>query len=76
MFPKHAVGTVTGIGGMAGGLGSILISKSAGYLFDYYKKSGHIETGYLIMFIICGLAYITGWLIMQWLVPKSKPVIL
>jgi ACS family hexuronate transporter-like MFS transporter len=76
MFPRHAVGTVTGIGGMAGGLGSILISKSAGYLFDYYKKLGHIETGYLIMFVICGLAYITGWLIMQWLVPESKPVIL
>jgi len=76
MFPRAAVGTVTGIGGMAGGLGSILISKSAGYLFDYYKSLGHIETGYFIMFICCGIAYIAGWFIMQWLVPRSKMVML
>lgn len=76
IFPRVAVGTVTGIGGMAGGLGSIIISKSAGYLFDYYKSLGHIQTGYLIMFIVCGIAYLTAWLLMQWLVPKSKPVLL
>ena len=76
MFPRPAIATVTGIGGMAGGLGSILISKSAGYLFDYYKSLGHIQTGYFIMFIACGCGYIAAWLLMQWLVPKSKPVIL
>ncbi|MGC4037783.1 MAG: MFS transporter [Chitinophagaceae bacterium] len=76
MFPRAAIATVTGIGGMAGGLGSILISKSAGYLFDYYKSLGHIATGYFIMFVACGCGYIAAWLIMQWLVPKNKPVIL
>jgi ACS family hexuronate transporter-like MFS transporter len=76
MFPRAAVGTVTGIGGMAGGLGSILISKSAGYLFDHYKSLGHIQTGYFIVFICCGFAYIAAWMIMQWLVPKSRLVVL
>ncbi|HEY0677529.1 MAG TPA: MFS transporter [Chitinophagaceae bacterium] len=74
MFPKRAVGSVTGIGGMAGGLGGIIISKSAGYLFDHYKSLGEIETGYLIMFIICGLSYLIAWLIMHMLVPRMKPV--
>ncbi|MFM9908129.1 MAG: MFS transporter [Chitinophagaceae bacterium] len=74
MFPKSTVGTVTGLGGMAGGLGGIVISKSAGYLFDHYKSLGHIQTGYVIMFIICGVAYIVAWFIMHLLVPKMQPV--
>jgi ACS family hexuronate transporter-like MFS transporter len=40
MFPKKAVASVTGIGGMAGGLGGILINKSAGWLFDGYRHAG------------------------------------
>jgi ACS family hexuronate transporter-like MFS transporter len=74
LFPKRAVATVTGIGGMAGGLGGVAISKLGGSLFDYYKNLGHIETGYFIMFIVCGLAYIIAWLIMKALVPKYKPI--
>ena len=76
MFPKRAVGSVTGIGGMAGGLGSILVSKSAGWLLDYYKSLRHIETGYLIVFLFCSIAYLGGWLIMHGLVPKEKIVTL
>lgn len=74
MFPKSTVASVTGIGGMAGAVGGILIARLAGKLFDYYKALGHIETGYYIMFIICGLAYISAWLLMHLLVPKFKPV--
>lgn len=76
MFPKKAVASITGIGGMAGGLGGILIAKSAGYLFEYYKGQGDITVGYMIMFVICGLAYLTAWLIMHLLVPKMKRVTL
>ncbi|MDB5230815.1 MAG: transporter [Chitinophagaceae bacterium] len=72
MFPKRAVGVVTGIGGMAGGLGGIVVSKAAGWLFDYYKSLGHIQTGYLIMFIGCGSAYLVAWLIMHALIPKVR----
>lgn len=76
MFPKATVASVIGMGGAAGGAGGILVSKTAGYLFDFYKSSGHIETGYLIMFVFCGLAYVTGWLIMQLLVPEMKQVVI
>jgi ACS family hexuronate transporter-like MFS transporter len=74
MFPKKSVASVTGIGGMAGALGGLLISKLAGLLFDHYKALGQIETGYYIMFIICGLAYLSAWLIMHVLVPSMKPI--
>lgn len=75
MFPKPTIGTVTGIGGMAGGLGGIVISKAAGYLFDWYKSIGQIETGYQILFIYCGLAYVLAWMIMRWLVPNFRMVV-
>jgi ACS family hexuronate transporter-like MFS transporter len=40
MFPKKAVASVTGLGGMFGGLGGILINKSGGWLFDAYRCGG------------------------------------
>lgn len=43
MFPKKAVASVTGIGGMAGGFGGIVITKCAGWLFDAYRFSGIAE---------------------------------
>jgi MFS transporter, ACS family, hexuronate transporter len=74
MFPKKTVGSVTGIGGMAGGIGGIVVSKSAGWLFDYYKSLGHIETGYYIMFFACGISYLAAWGLMHLLVPKMEKV--
>lgn len=74
MFPKKAVASVVGIGGMAGGLGGVVMSKLGGALFDHYKALGHIETGYTIMFAICAVAYLIAWLVMKSLVPKYKPI--
>jgi MFS transporter, ACS family, hexuronate transporter len=74
MFPKKAIGSVIGIGGMAGGLGGVAISKIGGALFDHYKKLGHIETGYTIMFAFCAVAYLIAWVVMKSLVPKYKPI--
>ncbi len=74
MFPKKTVASVTGIGGMAGAVGGILIAALAGILFDKYKLLGNIEAGYYIMFFICGFAYLAAWLIMHLLVPKMDRV--
>ncbi len=40
MFPKKAVGSVVGIGGMFGGLGGIVVNKAGGWLFDAYRQVG------------------------------------
>ncbi|MES2152355.1 MAG: MFS transporter [Pseudomonadota bacterium] len=74
MFPKHSVGSVVGIGGMAGGLGGVLITKIGGWLFDYYKGQGHLETGYMIMFSGCAVVYLLAWCIMKTLVPAHKEI--
>jgi ACS family hexuronate transporter-like MFS transporter len=74
MFPKKATASVVGIGGMAGGIGGVLITKAGGALFDHYKGLGHIETGYTIMFAFCAVAYLIAWSVMKSLVPKYKPI--
>lgn len=81
MFPKSAIATITGIGGMAGGVGSFIINKSSGVLFDHAKNTNMkllgfegIESGYLIIFAVCSVAYLIGWVIMKSLVPKYKPI--
>ncbi len=74
MFPKKSVASIVGIGGMAGGLGGVLVSKAGGALTDHYKALGHIETGYTIMFTFCAVAYLIAWFIMKSLVPKYKPI--
>jgi ACS family hexuronate transporter-like MFS transporter len=73
-FPKRAVSSVTGIGGMAGALGGLAISYLAGAVLNYYKNAGHIETGYTIMFIVAGCAYLVAWTIMNLFAPKIKKV--
>ena len=83
MFPKSTIATITGIGAMAGGIGSMIIQKSAGALFTYAENAGAAFTflgfegkpaGYFIMFCFCGLAYLCAWGIMYLLVPKYKPI--
>jgi len=74
MFPKHSVGSVVGIGGMAGGLGGVLLTKLGGALFDHYGALGQLQTGYMIMFSICAVAYLVAWTVMKMLVPKHREI--
>lgn len=83
MFPNSAVATVTGIGGMAGGISSMIMQKSAGELFVWSDKvvlqflgfEGK-PAGYFIIFCICAFAYVIGWLLMKAFVPKYSVVTL
>ena len=82
MFPNSAVATITGLGGMAGGVGSFLINKGSGNLFDYAAATNMQfmgfegkPAGYFIIFCICAVAYLLGWCIMKALVPKYKPIV-
>ena len=74
MFPKRALSSVVGIGGMAGSVGGILFPFLVGHILEFYKESGHLTTGYNIIFFICGCAYLLAWFIMHLLSPKMKPV--
>jgi ACS family hexuronate transporter-like MFS transporter len=72
MFPKKAVASVTGIGAMAGGIGGVLVQLLAGALTDFYAETP--KTAYLIMFMVCSVAYLIAWALMKLLVPKYRPI--
>ena len=75
MFPKKVTASVTGIGGMFGAIGGIMLSMLVQKnMFVYYRSIDQIETAYYIMFAVCGGAYLLAWVIMRLLVPKAKPV--
>ena len=84
MFPKSTIGTITGIGTMAGGLASYAINLSSGEFFDWAAGQGSAYTffgfegkpaAYMVVFSICAVAYLIGWCIMKTLVPKYKPIV-
>jgi ACS family hexuronate transporter-like MFS transporter len=84
MFPKSTIATITGIGAMAGGLGSMLINKISCMLFTYAEGQGAAYTffgfegkpaAYMQVFCFCAVAYLIGWIIMKTLVPKYRPVV-
>ncbi|PRD53722.1 MFS transporter [Sphingobacterium gobiense] len=79
MFPRSAIATVTGIGGLAGGVGSTFINFGSGKLFDYTAETQMIfmgfqgeEAGYFIVFSFCAVAYLIAWAVMKTLVPKME----
>lgn len=84
MFPKSTIASITGIGAMAGGVGSFLINKGSGVLFTYAEEQGEAfrffgfegkPAGYMIVFCICAVAYLIGWTVMKLLVPKYRPIV-
>jgi MFS transporter, ACS family, hexuronate transporter len=67
MFPRKAVGSVVGLGGMAGAVGGMLIAKLTGYILQ--------ATGsYLPVFFIAAFTYLVGLLVIHLLVPRLEPV--
>lgn len=67
MFPKRAVGSVVGIGGMAGALGGIFFAKGTGAVLQANGQN------YVPVFMVCGVAYLIGLAIIHVLVPKMEP---
>ncbi|MBV4518471.1 MFS transporter [Pseudomonas sp. SWRI74] len=74
MFPQKSIASVVGIGGLAGGLGGVVMTKIGGWVIDHYKMIGDIHTGYMIMFAICAVAYLVAWSVMKALVPRHKEI--
>ncbi|MDQ3257205.1 MAG: MFS transporter [Acidobacteriota bacterium] len=65
MFPRRAVGSVVGIGGMAGAVGGMLIATTVGLILQHTGS-------YLPIFIIAGCAYLIALLVIHSLVPRME----
>jgi len=74
MFPKYAVGSVVGLGGMAGSFGGMIFPVVCGYIIDHYKAAGSIDTGYGILFGVCSVAYVLAFALNHFLAPKFDRV--
>jgi ACS family hexuronate transporter-like MFS transporter len=74
MFPKKAVASVTGIGGFAGSVGGILVAILTGNILEFAESKGNIESGYFILFLIAGSAYLIAWVLFNLLAPKMEKV--
>jgi MFS transporter, ACS family, aldohexuronate transporter len=69
MFPKRAVASLVGVGGMAGSIGGFFFPRFAGSLLDRLGASG-----YAILFGICGLAYLVAFALNHLLAPRFEPI--
>lgn len=66
MFPRHAVGSVVGMGGFAGAVGGMMIATFIGFLLQ--------TTGsYVPVFLMAGSAYLLALLVVQLLAPRLEP---
>ncbi len=66
IFPRRAVATIVGMGGMAGAVGGMLIAKVVGYVLE-------ATNDYLPVFVMAGSAYLTAILVMHLLTPRLLP---
>ncbi len=74
MFPKYAVASVIGIGGLAGATGGMIFPIVTGRLLDSFTASGNVTAGYAILFTICALAYVVTFGIHHLLAPKLEQI--
>jgi ACS family hexuronate transporter-like MFS transporter len=76
MFPKKAVASVVGLGGLAGALGGMLCPVLTGKLLDHYRAFGNETHGYAILFGVCAFAHIVAFGLNHLLAPSYEPVTL
>jgi MFS transporter, ACS family, hexuronate transporter len=70
VFPKRAVGSVVGLGGMAGSVGGLMFAPFIGVVLQTTNNN------YLIPFLISGSAYLVALGIIQILSPRLEPAVL
>ncbi len=73
MFAKKDVGTIIGLGGMAGSIGGILFPWICGRILDRYHAVDDITAGYAVLFSICAFAYLIAFALHHLLAPRFEP---
>lgn len=75
-FPKQAVASVIGIGGMAGAIGGMVFPIVTGILLDHFKAAGNVAAGYGVLFSFCAAAYLVSLALLQWGNPRLESITL
>lgn len=74
MFPKRAVGSVVGLGGMAGSVVGIAFPILAGKLLDVFTAKNNVSGGYAVLFAVCAGAYLLAFFLQHLFAPKFEMV--
>jgi ACS family hexuronate transporter-like MFS transporter len=74
MFPKSAVASVVGTGGLAGAIGGFFFPIVTGALLDHFKERGSVTTGYVILFDVCASAYLLTFGLNHLRAPRFEPM--
>jgi ACS family hexuronate transporter-like MFS transporter len=74
MFPKNAVASVMGIGGLAGAIGGMIFPVFCGRLLDAFKAANDIAGGYAVLFAICALGYLVAFGLNHLLAPRFERI--
>ncbi len=72
MFPKHAIASVVGLGGLAGAAGGMMFPIYCGKMLDKFTAAGNVTGGYAILFSICAFAYLITFAVHHLLAPKFE----
>jgi ACS family hexuronate transporter-like MFS transporter len=67
MFPKKAVGSVVGMGGMAGSIGGMLTATAVGLVLQFTGS-------YVILFAVAGSVYLLALVVFNLLVPRIETI--
>jgi ACS family hexuronate transporter-like MFS transporter len=74
MFPKPAVASVIGLGGMAGSAGSFIFPVLTGKLLDHFARLHNVTAGYRILFGVCSVIYLLAFLLNHLCAPRFEPL--
>lgn len=74
MFPKKAVASVIGIGGMAGSAGGFIFPILTGAMLDHFEKLHQVTSGYALLFGICGCMYLIAFALHHLCAPRLDPL--
>ncbi|MFN8343152.1 MAG: MFS transporter, partial [Cyclobacteriaceae bacterium] len=67
LFPRQAVGSVMGFGGMFGAIAGMFVATAAGFVLEWTGS-------YVSLFVVAGGAYLVAWTVIQLLSPRLEPV--
>jgi ACS family hexuronate transporter-like MFS transporter len=73
MFPRNTIGSLIGMGTMAGGIGSMLFQHVCGKVLDT-SGAGHAQAGYFLLFAYAACAYLVAFGLQHLLAPKFEPL--
>lgn len=74
MFPKKAVASVVGLGGMAGSAGGFIFPILTGMMLDHFEARHKVTAGYAILFGICACMYLLAFALNHLCAPRFEPV--